>query len=69
VPILFGVPRYQWRQLVADATTTARASIGGDGARRFASALRVLWFFGYLRESWFGGAASPPIAFKPAEGR
>jgi glycosyltransferase involved in cell wall biosynthesis len=69
VPFLCGVPRYQWRQLIADATTTVRASIAGDSARRFASALRVLWFFGYLRESWFGGTASPPIAFKPAEGR
>ena len=69
VPFLFGVPRYLWRRLIVDALSTVRASIGGDGARRFASALRVLWFLGYLRESWFGGDASTSIAFTPAEGR
>ena len=30
VPFLFGVPRYLWRQLVADAASTARAAIRGD---------------------------------------
>ena len=69
VPFMLGVPRYLWRQLIADALSMVRASIGGDGARQFASVLRVLWFLGYLRESWFGEAASTPVAFTPAEGR
>jgi O-antigen/teichoic acid export membrane protein/glycosyltransferase involved in cell wall biosynthesis len=51
VPFLFGVPRYLWRQTIADALSAVRAAIGGDDARRFASGLRVLWFAGYLRES------------------
>jgi glycosyltransferase involved in cell wall biosynthesis len=68
-PFMFGVPRYLWRRLIADALSTARASIGGDQAGRFASALRVIWFAGYLRESWFGGTVPTPITFTPAEGR
>jgi glycosyltransferase involved in cell wall biosynthesis len=66
LPFLLGVPRHLWRRLIADAVSTLRASIGGDEAQRFASALRMLWFAGYLRESWFGETASRSIAFTPA---
>lgn len=54
VPFLVGVPRYLWRQVIADACSTIRAAIGSDDARRFASGVRVRWFLGYLRDSWFG---------------
>jgi hypothetical protein len=60
--MLFGVPRYLWRQVAANIMAMAGAAIRGDEARRFASALRVLWFAGYLRDSWFG---SPPAASVP----
>ena len=76
-PPAHGAPvRYLWRQLIADAGATVRAALAGDAARRFAAAVRVLWFAGYLRESWFGATgpiappspASPPIARTSAEG-
>jgi glycosyltransferase involved in cell wall biosynthesis len=68
VPFMLGVPRYLWRSLAADAVSTAGALIRGNGARRFASALRLLWFAGYARESWFGETA-PAWAFTPVAGR
>jgi glycosyltransferase involved in cell wall biosynthesis len=77
VPCLWGAPRYLWRQLIADVGSTVRAALGGDDARRFASAARVRWFAGYVRESWFGetgpiappSTASTPIALSSTEGR
>jgi glycosyltransferase involved in cell wall biosynthesis len=69
VPFMLGVPRYLWRQLIGDLASTARASIVGDDARRLASALRVLWFAGYLRECWFGVAAPAPNALATADER
>lgn len=68
-PILFGIPRYLWRQLVANVAAMASAAIRGDEARRFASALRVLWFAGYLRDSWFGATAPPPVPLVTAVSR
>jgi GT2 family glycosyltransferase len=71
VPFLFGVPRYLWRRAIADARSTIRAAIGGDDARRVASGVRVLWFLGYLHESWFGAPASRPpgtVAANPCVG-
>jgi glycosyltransferase involved in cell wall biosynthesis len=62
---LLGVPRYLWRALAADAVSTMGATLRGDAARRCASALRVLWFAGYLRESWFGGTGAALPAFTP----
>jgi glycosyltransferase involved in cell wall biosynthesis len=62
-----GVPRYLWRQAASDAVSTVGAALTGDGARRFASALRVRWFAGYLRDSWFAGADGAPPAWSPAE--
>jgi glycosyltransferase involved in cell wall biosynthesis len=67
VPYLLGVPRYLWRQALADLAAAAVFSHADDGAaRRFASSLRVLWFAGYLRESWFGETSPAPAS---AEGR
>jgi glycosyltransferase involved in cell wall biosynthesis len=67
VPFLFGVPRYLWRQVMVDAHSMIHAAIGRDDARRFASALRVLWFLGYLRESWLRMSSSSPDAVRFAE--
>lgn len=57
---LFGVPRYLWRQAALDLAAALRAAIVGDGPRRFAAGLRLLWFAGYLREAW-RPAAAPPV--------
>jgi glycosyltransferase involved in cell wall biosynthesis len=57
VPLLLGVPRYLWRQAGADIVTTVAPPTGGGG-KAFASALRALWFVGYLRESWLGRTAA-----------
>jgi GT2 family glycosyltransferase len=56
--VLFGLPRYLWRNAFVDVFAVIRSSLGGDAARRFAATLRVLWFAGYVRESWFGTSAS-----------
>jgi glycosyltransferase involved in cell wall biosynthesis len=66
VPFLFGVPRHLWRALISDAAAAARAALRGDEAGRFASAVRVLWFAGYLREAWFGGTPAAPARFNLA---
>lgn len=69
VPMLFGVPRYLWRQVAANVMAMASAAIRGDEPRRFANALRVLWFAGYLRDSWFGSTAAAPVPLVTAVGR
>jgi glycosyltransferase involved in cell wall biosynthesis len=63
VPFLFGVPRHLWRALFKDMVAGSRAALGGDEARRFASAVRILWFAGYLREAWFGGTRAAAARF------
>ena len=68
-PFLLGVPRYLWRQCAAHVVATAAAAVRGDEAKRFASALRVRWFAGYLRSSWLTPAAEPPKPLVAAEGR
>jgi glucosyl-dolichyl phosphate glucuronosyltransferase len=60
VPQLFGVPRYLWRQAGTDIVATVASPTGGS-AKRFASALRVLWFVGYVRESWLGAATKSTL--------
>lgn len=60
LPFVLGIPRYLWRQALRDVMSTVRAALTGDSAGRFASALRVIWFAGYLRESWFSRAAALP---------
>jgi glycosyltransferase involved in cell wall biosynthesis len=69
VAFMLGLPRHLWRQVVVDLFSTVVAAIAGDDPRRFAAELRVLWFAGYLRESWFGDAAPAPVPFTPAAGR
>ena len=56
VSVFLAVPLYLWRQLLRDISSTVRATLSGNRAQRFASALRVIWFAGYLRESWRGSA-------------
>lgn len=48
------VPRYLWRDAALDASRGIKAAIAGDARQRFASAVRLIWFFGYVRETWFG---------------
>lgn len=49
---VLGVPRYLWRQAAADAMSMVRAGMSGDGRRRFAASTRLIWFGGYVRDSW-----------------
>jgi glycosyltransferase involved in cell wall biosynthesis len=48
---LFGVPLYLWRETAWHAWRAIRGSIVGDRQAVVASALRVVWFAGYLREA------------------
>lgn len=68
-PLLLAIPRYLWRQLLSDAVSIVPAALTGHRAQRFASMLRVIWFAGYLRESWFGDAPAPPAAWAQAKER
>lgn len=61
VPRLLGVPRYLWRQVVTNLWSMARASITDNAAARFAASVRLLWFGGYVRESWFGNRATSAL--------
>jgi glucosyl-dolichyl phosphate glucuronosyltransferase len=54
---LLGVPRWLWRQSAVDVRTAVAATIARDPAERVAASLRVLWFAGYVRQTWFGWAA------------
>ncbi len=49
---ILGVPRYLWRQAASDAMSMVRAGIAGDGRGRFAASTRLIWFGGYVRDSW-----------------
>jgi cellulose synthase/poly-beta-1,6-N-acetylglucosamine synthase-like glycosyltransferase len=69
VPRLFGVPRYLWRQCAVHAAAAGLSVFPGSQAKRFASISRVLWFAGYVRESWFGHADAAPLPLAAAEGR
>jgi glycosyltransferase involved in cell wall biosynthesis len=66
---LFGVPRYLWRQAAIDLLSAAQATLTFDGRRRFASALRLLWFAGYLREAWLGDTRVPVTDARLAVGQ
>jgi glucosyl-dolichyl phosphate glucuronosyltransferase len=66
---LLGIPRYLWRQAVTDLASAVRAALTGDSARRFASSLRLIWFVGFLLESWAGHCDRSPSALELAEGR
>ncbi len=49
---LLGVPRYLWRQAASDAVTMVKAGVAGDARGRFAASTRLIWFGGYVRDSW-----------------
>jgi glucosyl-dolichyl phosphate glucuronosyltransferase len=49
---LLGVPRYLWRQTVVNLARVASL----HPAKRFAASTRVLWFAGYVRETWRAAA-------------
>lgn len=49
---LLGVPRYLWRQAALDAVSMLKAGVAGDERRRFAASTRLIWFGGYVRDSW-----------------
>lgn len=48
---LAGIPRYLWREAATDLYRMIRAAVTRDRALRFASAVRLAWFGGYLRET------------------
>ena len=49
---LLRVPRYLWRQAAADAVSMVKAGVAGDTRGRFAASTRLIWFSGYIRDSW-----------------
>ena len=49
---LLGVPRYLWRQAALDAVSMVKAGVAGDARTRFAASTRLIWFGGYVRDSW-----------------
>jgi cellulose synthase/poly-beta-1,6-N-acetylglucosamine synthase-like glycosyltransferase len=49
---LLRVPRYLWRQAAADAVWMVKAGVAGDLRGRFAASTRLIWFGGYIRDSW-----------------
>ena len=50
---LFGVPRYLWHQAALDAVSMVKAGVAGDARERFAASTRLIWFGGYVRDSWY----------------
>lgn len=64
-PRLLRAPRYLWRQAAADLLHLGAAVIRRDAAARFSAAGRLIWFAGFLRESWLSAArpgASPRVS-------
>ena len=49
---LLGVPRYLWRQAAHDAMSMVKAGIAGNERERFAASTRLIWFGGYVRDTW-----------------
>jgi glycosyltransferase involved in cell wall biosynthesis len=49
---LLGVPRYLWRQAASDTLSMLKAGVAGDQRERFAASTRLIWFGGYVRDSW-----------------
>jgi glycosyltransferase involved in cell wall biosynthesis len=49
---LLGVPRYLWRRAASDAVAMVKAGLAGDSRGRFAASTRLIWFGGYVRDSW-----------------
>jgi hypothetical protein len=49
---LLGVPRYLWREALADGCRAIGRSLAADRASAFAAALRIVWFAGYASEAF-----------------
>ncbi len=49
---LLRVPRYLWRQAAVDVLSMMKPSVAGNPRARFAASTRLIWFGGYLRDSW-----------------
>jgi glucosyl-dolichyl phosphate glucuronosyltransferase len=49
---LLGLPRYLWREAASDSASLVAATVRRNAAERFRAATRLLWFSGYLVESW-----------------
>ena len=47
-----GLPRYLWREAATDGWTLLAATVRRKAPERFRAAVRLLWFSGYLFESW-----------------
>lgn len=47
---LLGVPRYLWRQAALDAVSMVKAA--GNPRERFVASTRLIWFSGYVRDTW-----------------
>jgi hypothetical protein len=54
---LLGVPRYFWREALANARRACGRALLGDDAAAFAAVLRLVWFAGYAREAWIARLA------------
>jgi glycosyltransferase involved in cell wall biosynthesis len=54
---LLGVPRYFWREALANAWRACGRALLGDDAAAFAAVLRLVWFAGYAREAWIARLA------------
>ncbi len=49
---LLGLPRYLWRQAGGDLWSLMGAVVTGRSAERFRAGTRLLWFSGYVTETW-----------------
>jgi glycosyltransferase involved in cell wall biosynthesis len=56
------VPRYLWREALADVRGEISGFVRRDEARRFAAEVRLLWFAGYLRRAWTRRSPRPAPA-------
>jgi glycosyltransferase involved in cell wall biosynthesis len=59
---LFGVPRYLWRHALSDLGAALVGLITVNQARAFAAFTRLAWMTGYVRQAWFGGTETVPMA-------
>jgi glycosyltransferase involved in cell wall biosynthesis len=66
---LLGVPRYLWWRAAANGLRSARAAVMGDSRTRFASVGQLIWFGGYLRQSWLRRPVRPSRTVRMAEER
>ena len=49
---LLGLPRYLWRQAATDTWFLIVATVTRNSPEHFRAAVRLLWFGGYLFETW-----------------